>query len=281
MNTEEYENVLSIYQVPISKLRSEFNPQQFHFETTENLEQLPKEMIGQQRAEQAMKFGLSVEQSGYNLFVVGPSGTGRMTYTQDSVAKMAKNRPVPDDWCYVYNFDNPDRPLVIPLPAGHGQQFQRKIEMLLMEIEREIRSTFTGEVYEKKKRTILEEFREKVEELWKEADDFALKQNYKIERTPNGINTFPLRFGRPMAMKEYDKLSDQDKELIRDKEKQVEEKIQETVYQIRKMDEELRKSVDQFMKQTAANAIEGLFQPLQESYKENQKVMYLFRSLFS
>ena len=74
MNTEEYENVLSIHRVPISKLRSECNPQQFHFETTNDLEQLPNEMIGQQRAEQAMKFGLSVEQSGYNLFVVGPSG---------------------------------------------------------------------------------------------------------------------------------------------------------------------------------------------------------------
>ena len=203
-----------------------------------------------------------------------------MTYTQDSVAKMAKNRPVPNDWCYVYNFENPDRPLVISLPAGQGQQFQRKIELLLIEIEREIRSTFTGEVYEKKKRIMVDEFREKVEDRWKETDDYALTQNYKIERTPNGINTYPLRFGRPMAMKEYDKLSDQEKELIRDKEKQVEGKIQETVYQIRKMDEELRKSIDQFMKQTAAFAIEGLFQPLQESYKQNPKVMTYLEAYF-
>ena len=107
-----------------------------------------------------------------------------------------------------------------------------------------------------------------------------MKLNYKIERTPNGINTYPLRLGRPMAMKEYDKLSDQEKEQIRDKEKQVEEKIQETVYQIRKMDEELRKTVDQFMKQTAAFAIEGLFQPLQESYKENEKVITYLEAYF-
>lgn len=280
MNTEEYENILSIYRVPVSKLRSEYNSQQFPFETTDDLGQLPSEMIGQKRAEQAMEFGLSVEQTGYNLFVVGPSGTGRMTYTQDSVAKMAKNRPVPDDCCYVYNFENPDRPMVISLPAGQGQQFQRKIELLLIDIEREIRSTFTGEEYEKKKRTIFEGFREKVEERWKQADDFALKQNYKIERTPNGINTFPLRFGRPMAMKEYDKLSDHDKEEVREKEKRVEEKIQETVYQIRKMDEEIRKSVDQFMKQTAADAIEGLFHPLKESYKENSKVNTYLEAYF-
>lgn len=280
MNTEEYENVLSIHRVPVSKLRSEFDAQQFSFETTAELEQVPSKMIGQKRAEQAMEFGLTVEQSGYNLFVVGPSGTGRMTYTQDSVAKMAENRAVPDDCCYVYNFENPDRPLVISLPAGQGQQFQRRIEMLLIDLEREIRSTFSGEVYEKKKRTILEEFREKVEDLWKQAEEYAMGQNHKIERTPNGINTFPLHFGRPMAMKEYDKLSDQEKAALREKEKLVEEKIQETVYQIRKIDEQLRKSLDQFMKQTVTFAIEGLFQPLQVFYKKNKKVLSYLEAYF-
>lgn len=280
MNTEEYENVRSIHRVPVAKLRSEFNPQNFSFETTEDLKQLPNEMIGQQRAEQAMKFGLAVEQSGYNLFVVGPAGTGRITYTQDSVVKMATNRSVPNDWCYVYNFENPDRPLVISLPAGQGQQFQREVELLLLEMEREIRTTFTGEVYEKKKRTMIEEFRGRVEECWKETDEYAMKLNYKIERTPNGINTYPLRFGRPMAMKEYDKLLDQEKEQIRGREKQIEEKIQETVYHIRKMDEELRKSVDEFMKQTAAFAIEGLFQPIQERYQENEKLIAYLEAYF-
>lgn len=273
MNIEEYENVLSIHRVPVSKLRSEFNPGNFSFETTDDLEQLPNEMIGQPRAEQAMEFGLTVEQSGYNLFVVGPSGTGRMTYTQDSVGKMAQQGAVPDDWCYVYNFENPDRPLVISLPAGQGHQFQRHIEKLLFDIQREIRSAFSGEVFEKKKRVILEGFREKVEELWKKTDDFASEQNHKIERTPSGINTFPLRFGKPIAMKEYEKLSDIEKEALREKEKRVEEKIQETVYQIKKIDEQVRKSADQFMKETAAFAIEVLFQPLKENYQENTKVL--------
>lgn len=280
MNREQYENVLSIHRIPVSKLHSEFDAKSFSFKTTANLESLPNEMIGQKRAERAMEFGLSVEQSGYNLFVVGPSGTGRMTYTQNSVMKMAEKRAVPDDYCYVYNFENPDRPLVISLPAGDGQPFQRNIEQLLMGIEREIRATFTGEVYEKKKRVILEEVREKVEYLWKDADDYAIEQSYKIERTSAGINTFPLYEGRPMAMKEYDQLSDQDKEALREKEKRVEEKIQETVYQIRKMDEQLRKSVDQFMKQTAADAIEGLFQPVQAFYKENRKVLIYLKAYF-
>ncbi|WP_394234733.1 Lon protease family protein [Niallia oryzisoli] len=273
MNHEEYENVLSIHRVPISKLRTEFDPDSFSFETTNDLEELPNEMIGQQRAEQAMEFGLSVEQTGYNLFVVGPAGTGRMTYTQDSVAKMAAKHVTPNDWCYVYNFENPDRPLVISFPTGKGQQFQREIEILLIDIQREIRSAFSSEMFEKKKRSILEDFRTRIDELWETADAFALEHSVKIERSHTGINTIPLLFGRPIQIQEFDKMPDETKEMIKENEKIVEEKIQESVYQIRKMDEQLRKTVQQFMRQTTANAVEGLFLPIRETYKEHPKVL--------
>lgn len=272
MNVEEFENVKSIHRVPITKLRLEYDANQFSFETTNDLEKLPKEMIGQSRAEQAMEFGLAVEQSGYNLFVVGPSGTGRITYTQDSVEKMAKDRAVPKDQCYVYNFDNPDRPLVISLPAGSGSQFQRKMEMLLIDIQREMKSTFSGEVYEKGKRTILEKYRTTVAKIWEEAEAFASEMNFKLERTPAGINTYPLLFGKPMDRASYENLSDPNKEMIKEKEKQIEGKIQETVYQMGKVNEELRKSMEQYMRETSAKAIEGLFIPLKELYKDHEKV---------
>lgn len=278
MNIEEYENVKSIHRVPVAKLRTEFDERQFSFETTNDLEKLPQEMIGQNRAEQAMEFGLSVEQSGYNLFVVGPSGTGRMTYTQDSVARMAKTRAVPNDQCYVYNFENPDRPYVISLPAGNGVQFQRKMETLLIDIQREMQSTFSGEVYEKGKRTILDKYRAQVEKIWKDAEIFASELNFKIERTPTGINTYPLLFGRPMDRAAFENMSDENKEMIKAKEKQIEGKVQETVYQMGKINEELRKAMEQYMRETAAKAIEGLFLPLKEVYKENEKVLAYLES---
>jgi lon-related putative ATP-dependent protease len=273
MNIEEYENIKSIHRVSVAKLRTECDASQFSFETTNDLEKMPKEMIGQSRAEQAMDFGLSVEQSGYNLFVVGPSGTGRITYTQDSVERMAKTRIVPDDQCYVYNFENPDRPLVISLPAGSGIQFQRKMETLLIDIQREMQSTFSGDAYEKGKRTILEKYRGKVNKLWDETEKFASEINFKIERTPTGINTFPLLFGRPMDRAAFEDLTDENKEIIKAKEKQIESRVQETVYQMGKINEELRKAMEQFMRETSAKAIEGLFLPLKEAYKENEKVL--------
>lgn len=273
MNNEEFENVRFIHKVPFSKLRPELDSNIFSFETTDDLERMPNEIIGQHRAVRAMEFGLSVEQFGYNLFVVGPTGTGRMTYTKDSINKAAQTRATPNDWCYVYNFNNPDRPLVISLPAGEGPIFQHKIEMLLIEIEREILSAFSSEEYEKNNSRILEDYRAKVEDLWEKAEAFALVQNYIIERTPSGINTIPLVNGRPMDRQVYEHLSDKEKESFKTKEKQIDEKIRETLYLMRKLDQLLRKSLDQFTKRTAANAIEGLFQPLQESYKQDPRVL--------
>ena len=280
MKLEEYEKVVSTHMVPVSRLQSRFDPQQFSFETTEELEHLPNGMIGQQRAVKAMEFGLSVEQTGYNLFVVGPSGTGRMTHTLDSVTKIAETRTVPNDYCYVFNFENPNQPLVISLPAGMGIEFQQKMEALLINIERDIRSTFSGELFEKKKQAILDTYREKVENLWENVKTYALEKGYYLERTPAGVNTFPLLDGKPIDREEFGLLPEDVREAFNQKEKQVGEKVRDTFYQMRKIDEQLTKSIDQFMRQSAADAIGDLFKPFREYYQDFPKVISYLEALF-
>lgn len=280
MGTKQLESAAITCAVPVEKLRDELDESILLFETTKDLKPFPNEMIGQERAEKAMDFGLAVEQSGYNLFVVGPAGTGRLTYTKDSVTKLAKEQHVPDDICYVFNFDNPDMPLAIPFPAGKGQKFQREIEVLFIDIEREIRQATTSEVFEKNKRNLLEQTSQKMEELWAITDAFALSHQIKIERTHEGIKTIPLIFGQPIKMEDYERLTDANKELIRDRDKLVEEKIQDTLHHMKKLEEELRKNIHKFMMETVANAIEGLFRPLKEAYQSNQKVVAYLEAYF-
>lgn len=280
MNNEEYKNISSIHRVPYSNLRLELDSSYFQFETTADLDQKAKEMIGQQRAERAMEFGLSVEQVDYNLFVVGLSGTGRKTYTLDSVEKNAKTREVPNDWCYVFNFDNPDRPFVISLPAGSGQVFQRKMETLLIDIEREFRSTFTSEEYEKRKQVIVDDFRDQSEDLWDSAEDFANRHSYNLERTPTGLNSYPLYNGKPLDRKKYEQLTDDAKEQIAASEKLVDGKIRETLHQTKKLEEQLQKNLEQFMRESAANSIETQFQTLREAYKEHPNILAYLEAYF-
>ena len=85
-------------------------------------------IAGQERAVRSMEFGIAMDEDGYHIFVVGPSGTGKSEYTKDVITRAAAHRPVPDDWCYLYNFSNKDKPLAVSLPPGKGREFQNDME---------------------------------------------------------------------------------------------------------------------------------------------------------
>lgn len=273
MNEQDYQHQLSLFRLEAENLRSESDPDQFSFDTTENMDEEAYGMIGQERAKRAMSFGLAVKQSGYNLFVVGPTGTGRMTYTQKRVEEVSADQEVPCDWCYVNNFDNPDRPQILSFPAGHGHEFRKEMKTLLLDIEREIRQAFSSDSYENQKWLMLDELRSQMDKIWKEAGDYALERNYKLEQTHSGINTVPLRSGKPISVKEYNKLSKQVKEDLKEREKEVETKLSETVREINKTEAQFRKDVQAFMMTTASNAVNGLFKPLRDKFADNQEVI--------
>lgn len=250
------------------------------FETTDDLKGDFSEMIGQERAEKAMAFGLGVKQAGYNLFVVGPTGTGRVTYTIQTVRRLAKERPVPSDWCYVYNFDDPDRPFLIPFPSGKGHVFRKDMETLLLDIEREIRTAFSTDEFEGEKRKRIDSFKSQVEKAWRKIDSFANEKGIYIEKSPDGINTYPMADGGPLTNEAFMNLPEDKKDELLRADDQVEEQIQDTIQHIQKLEEELRKSLHTFMQSTVSYAIEGLFRPLRESYKDRQRVLQYLDSYF-
>ncbi len=94
------------------------------FETTAELTSL-EGIIGQGRASAAMEFGLAIKRAGYNIYVSGLTGTGRSSYSKTIINKIAQNEKTPDDWCYIYNFNNPDKPIALSLPAGMGIKLQK------------------------------------------------------------------------------------------------------------------------------------------------------------
>ncbi|AOM82922.1 Lon protease family protein [Salisediminibacterium beveridgei] len=253
---------------------------QFPEVTNDSDEVHEKEMIGQERAEKAMAFGLGVKQSGYNLFVVGPSGTGRVTYTLQTVHRLAKERPVPNDWCYVYNFEDPDQPFMITFPPGNGLGFKKDMEVLLLDIEREIRSAFTTEEFEQEKRKRIESFKSEVDKAWRSIDQFASDKQIYVERSPEGIHTYPMKNGKPLTNDAFLELPEDERQRLLEADQEVEDQIQETVSEIRKTEEELRKAMHTFMQSIVSYAIEGLFRPLREKYQDRQRVLQYLDAYF-
>ena len=109
------------HRVSPDRLRWRCDPAVFQFTTTEELEACPINIIGQDRALEAIQFGARIERSGYNLFVLGPPGTGKSTAVRQVIDAKAADQTPPDDWVYVNDFETAYKPKALSLPPGRGK----------------------------------------------------------------------------------------------------------------------------------------------------------------
>ena len=142
------------------QLRDYCNADIFKFNTTNELTAIDTG-IGQDRGIKALEFGLSVDVKGYNLYLEGPDGVGKTMYTKNYLNKISKKKKAPLDWCYIYNFDDPNEPIAISLPAGLGKEFKYDMEQFVKDIKADINQTFSNEDFEKEKTLIKKEFEQK------------------------------------------------------------------------------------------------------------------------
>ena len=136
------------------------DPSQFAFETTADLEDLSG-VIGQERAVEAVHFGIGMSRQGYNLFALGPEGTGKYSIVRRYLERQAADQPPPADWCYVSNFAEAYKPRALQLPAGGGDRLRRHMERLVEELRTAIPAAFESENYRQRRQEIEEEFRER------------------------------------------------------------------------------------------------------------------------
>ncbi|TAK10400.1 MAG: ATP-dependent protease, partial [Candidatus Manganitrophaceae bacterium] len=141
------------WKVAEKDLAHRFDPLQIPFETTKELP--PEEsIIGQKRALRAIDFGLSIQDQGYNIYLSGTPGTGKNTIIKSMIARLAMTQPTPDDWCFVNNFHDPDRPKALNLPAGRGRLFQRDVDQLIGVLKGAFQKAFQSKEYEDQRRLI-------------------------------------------------------------------------------------------------------------------------------
>ena len=122
---------LDIVELKPEALRCVCDPSIFDFECTSEIKPL-EETIGQDRALQAIEFGVGIKSHGYNIYALGPIGTGKTTFIRNFLREKARELPTPDDWCYVYSFTNPHKPCALRLPPGKGSELQKDMDDLLV-----------------------------------------------------------------------------------------------------------------------------------------------------
>ena len=252
-------------------LKLSCSPDIFNFKTTEELQDITTG-IGQERGIKALEFGLQVDVKGYNIYLEGPSGVGKTMYTKNYLNKISKKQKTPNDWCYIYNFDNPNAPIAVSLPAGQGKQFKEAMDGFILEVKKDIKKTFNAEDFEKEKALIKQEFDEKRSSILDKLDKDASKYNFQVKSSQNGIYMMPIVNGKVIDEDEFDKLDENIKQVYEDKAISVQTLIMKAIEQIKIVENQADKKVSDWQSNIALLTINVHINYLKSQFKRNKKI---------
>ncbi len=276
MLTRLPENEYQRRELAASQLRVRTNPAELGFTDTSMLPGLSDTIVGQDRAVFALEFGLTMEADGYNIFVVGPAGTGRTTYTAAKVRETAAAKSVPDDCCYVYNFQAPDEPLCLHFPPGQGVRFRNSMQHLVQDVENALTQFFDSEAYALESTELMNQFNQRAEQIWSQVEHNATELGLSLQRTATGVLTLPLdSHGHVVPLDEFAKFSPEDKAVVRVRQQQLEQSFEEGMRQIKGIQKEAGTASQLLEEKTAAYAVEPLFDEMVEKYQDDAVHRYL------
>ena len=258
-------------EVSYKKMKYICNPEIFNFETTEEVEGNYKG-IGQERGIKSLEFGLRVDTKGYNLYLEGPTGSGKTTYTKNYLDKLSKAKKKPNDWCYIYNFENPNEPVAVSLPAGDGNKFKDLMDKFIKEIKTDIVNTFKNEDFEKEKNIITQKYQDKRAKLLTNLNKKSAKYGFQVKSADNGIYMMPVIDGKVVKEEEFDKLDEEIKKEYEDKSTIVQQQIIEVIAQIKELDSEAEKKISDWQSNIALLTIEGHTSYVKSNFKRNKKI---------
>lgn len=258
-------------EVNYKELRYNCDVDTFKFDTTENLETNYKG-IGQERGIASLEFGLTVDTKGYNVYLEGPSGSGKTTYTKNYLDKLSVGKKTPPDWCYIYNFENPNEPVAISMPAGEGTSFKEAMDKFIKEIRTDIRNTFKNEDFEKERNIITQKYQEKRVNLLENLNKKSAQYGFQVKSADNGIYMMPIVDGKVIKEEEFDQLDEEIKKEYEDKSTIVQEQIIEVIAQIKELDAESERKVSEWQSNIAVLTIEGHISYIKSKFKRNRKI---------
>ena len=207
------------------------DPAQFSFETTAALTDVDG-LVGQERAADAVRFGIGIQRAGYNLFALGPSGVGKHQLVLEYLKAHAAARPTPDDWVYLHNFNAERQPRALRLPAGRGRQFHKEMSELVEALRQVIPAAFESDDYHEQQQVVSEALQHQQEEALEALQASARERNIALLRTPAGLAFAPLRDGEVMAPQEFDELPEEEQTGVQQAVEELQKELQRILSQV-------------------------------------------------
>jgi lon-related putative ATP-dependent protease len=243
-----------------------------NFQTTEDLEGIDI-FIGQPRAISALHFGMRIRQEGYNIFALGPPGTGKRSMLTRLFENKASDEPVPPDWCYVYNFKERHMPRAISLPAGQGEILRKDMEGLVEELRSVLSAAFESDEYRTRRQVLEQEFQEKQEKSLEELQQKAREQSLSLLRTPAGLVFAPMKDGEVIAPEEFQSLPEEERKQVEENISALQGELQNLLHEVPVIQREIRARLKELNRETTNYAVGDLISDLRQKYAENNDIL--------
>ena len=257
----------SIASLPHTRLYHPCDRADLDFDTTADLPDLDG-VFGQDRAADAIRFGLAIERPGYNLFVLGDHGGGRHWLVNRLLGEAAAKAPVPDDWVYVNNFGEPRKPNAMRLPAGRGALLRNDMQKLVSELAPAISAAFESNQYRQQAEAIQEELKKKQESTLQALGDEAVKSDIALLHTPHGFTFTPIKDDKPMTPDEFSGLPEQERTRISKTISGLTEKLKDIMQQMPRWHRQAMVRMNELSRDTLGLAVGHLIEELKERYSD-------------
>jgi hypothetical protein len=248
------------------------DPEELGFETTQEVTPL-QGTIGQERAMSALELGLDIGEPGFNLFVSGFPGTGRNTALRDHVERTASTKPIPADWGYVYNFQEPSQPVAISLPCGLMKMLAQDMEDLLGSCRREIPNAFESDYYRHRMEEVMKSIQDERQAMTSQMEKAAREAGFSLSSTPAGVTPVPIREGEPMTQEDYGALPEEEREQLTKKAEEVQHSLGHTLAEIRRLNKAAEQRSTEVDKEVVLFTLTPIIDELQYKYAEYPSVV--------
>ncbi len=271
-------------EVPVDKLRWRLDPATLPFKSTDDLEPLD-EIVGQKRAVEAFKFGMGIDSQGYNVFVTGMPGTGRMSTVRKMLEEISKKERVPDDLCYINNFKNPETPILLRLLGGEGADFKKNVHNFVELLKKQIPMIFESQEYVNTKKELMEAYEARGKGFFKSLGEKVKEEGFAVVDVQVGqmkrpevmplVDDKPTHIDQVEGMVENGRFPKDEFEAMKEKYGELKERVEQIFIELRDMQKEVQEKIEEMDRKTFMDNAVDLAKPLMEKYKDKRIKTYL------
>ena len=229
--------------------------------------------LGQERALDAVRFGVGIRRHGYNIFVHGAPGTGKYPLARRQIEQAAAAMPAPPDWCYVHNFQETHKPRALRLPAGRGCRLRGDMEKLVRELRAAIPAAFESEDYQARAQALLSQFSQRQEAAFNDLQERAKSRNVGLIRTPSGLALAPTSKGEVVNPEVFRQWPDDVQEKVRSDISELEKELQEILKKVPQWDRERREQLRGLNQEVVSHAVGQFIEELNKDYGDLPDVL--------